>query len=284
MIGYIATVVALSVPVSLTCVHLAFPLLQGNRRPCGFAAEAQAAASAAALLMCVVMALWAGLGRGRGSASALAVGWALASAALLLVLKWREGVQAARGALGAEGVRQALERFGRRARDAWARWSGAAASFGYDVYRSWAKAGAEDEMEVWDGGEAGGQGGGCPMDKPDGVDAASGGADVAVFTEEDIAGQLRSVMELLCTPEVVRDPEVRRRLVRRQRHLHAVAAARRAAAGFGADPRRLERHYAMRTERINVLLEPGPGGGSRGLRAGSWELGLGRELTDDSHS
>ncbi len=242
MIGYIATVVALSVPVSLTCVHLAFPLLQGNRRPCGFAAEAQAAASAAALLMCVVMALWAGLGQGRGSASA-------------------------------------LERFGRRARDAWARWSGAAASFGYDVYRSWAKAGAEDEMEVWDGGEAGGQGGGCPMDKPDGVDAASGGADVAVFTEEDIAGQLRSVMELLCTPEVVRDPEVRRRLVRRQRHLHAVAAA-----GFGADPRRLERHYAMRTERINVLLEPGPGGGSRGLRAGSWELGLGRELTDDSHS
>ncbi len=121
MIGYIATVVALSVPVSLTCVHLAFPLLQGNRRPCGFAAEAQAAASAAALLMCVVMALWAGLGRGRGSASA-------------------------------------LERFGRRARDAWARWSGAAASFGYDVYRSWAKAGAEDEMEVWDGGEAGGGG------------------------------------------------------------------------------------------------------------------------------
>ena len=86
-------------------------------------------------------------------------------------------------------------------------------------------------------------------------------------------------MELLCTPEVVRDPEVRRRLVRRQRHLHAVAAA-----GFGADPRRLERHYAMRTVRINVLLEPGPGGGSRGLRAGSWELGLGRELTDDSHS
>lgn len=224
MIGYIATVVALSVPVSLTCVHLAFPLLQGNRRPCGFAAEAQAAASAAALLMCVVMALWAGLGRGRGSASA-------------------------------------LERFGRRARDAWARWSGAAASFGYDVYRSWAKAGAEDEMEVWDGGEAGGQGGGCPMDKPDGVDAASGGADVAVFTEEDIAGQLRSVMELLCTPEVVRDPEVRRRLVRRQRHLHAVAAA-----GFGADPRRLERHYAMRTERINVLLEPGAEG---------WELGVG---------
>ncbi|NLM64560.1 MAG: hypothetical protein GX183_04790 [Firmicutes bacterium] len=63
MIGYIATVVALSVPVSLTCVHLAFPLLQGNRRPCGFAAEAQAAASAAALLMCVVMALWAGLGQ-----------------------------------------------------------------------------------------------------------------------------------------------------------------------------------------------------------------------------
>ena len=244
MIGYIATVVALSVPVSLTCVHLAFPLLQGNRRPCGFAAEAQAAASAAALLMCVVMALWAGLGRGRGSASALAASDARPRA-----------------------------RLGQVESD----WT--AASFGYDVYRSWAKAGAEDEMEVWDGGEAGGQGGGCPMDKPDGVDAASGGADVAVFTEEDIAGQLRSVMELLCTPEVVRDPEVRRRLVRRQRHLHAVAAA-----GFGAYPRRRERHYAMRTERINVLLEPGPGGGSRGLRAGSWELGLGRELTDDSHS
>ena len=239
MIGYIATVVALSVPVSLTCVHLAFPLLQGNRRPCGFAAEAQAAASAAALLMCVVMALWAGLGRGRGSASA-------------------------------------LERFGRRARDAWARWSGAAASFGYDVYRSWAKAGAEDEMEVWDGSGRG-PGWRLPDGQPDGVDAASGGADVAVFTE-NIAGQLRSVMELLA-PEVVRDPEVRRRLVRRQQLLHAVAAA-----GFGADPRRLERHYAMRTERINVLLEPGPGGGSRGLRAGSWELGLGRELTDDSDS
>ena len=42
-----------------------------------------------------------------------------------------------------------------------------------------------------------------------------------------------------------------------------------------------EQHYAMRTEGSSPAE---PGGGSRGLRAGSWELGLGRELTDDSHS
>ncbi len=84
MMNYIATVVVLSVPVSWTCVHLALPLL---RRSEGGTTAPLAMASAAAFLICVIAAVWAALGRASVSAALLALFWAIASAALVIVLK-----------------------------------------------------------------------------------------------------------------------------------------------------------------------------------------------------
>lgn len=80
MLNYIATVVALSVPVSWTCVRLAAPLLGGENR---ISRHSMGAASVVSSVICIVTALWAATGRVRTPAASIAVASAITSAVLI---------------------------------------------------------------------------------------------------------------------------------------------------------------------------------------------------------
>lgn len=80
MLNYIATVVALSVPVSWTCVRLAAPLLGGESR---ISRRSMATASIVSSVICIVTAMWAATGRVRMPAAAIAMAWAITSAVLI---------------------------------------------------------------------------------------------------------------------------------------------------------------------------------------------------------
>ena len=251
MIGYIATVVAISVPVSWTCVRLAIPLLKRGQEG---AAAPLALASTAAYLMCIIAAVWAAMARAALPAASLAMFWAIASSAMVVLLRAGDAGQPTTPHVTSQhsrpgGVQRAFRALACAARAAVSR-----AAAGVPVATPPAPRRVTEVAAAAD----------KPADLPRETRAPQP-PEIHHIANDDIEGQLRSVMAQLCKPDVVRDPDKKRQLIEAQRRLHAMQSAQAAAAAnSGVDPNSVERCYTQRTDRLNALL--------------------GRELTDDSHT